>query len=295
METILVTGGSGYIGSHIVTALLSANYKVIIVDHDEPHYSLKNIIYYMMDITDMEQLKRVFKHKIDKIIHLAAVKSVPESVADPLKYYWHNVVGSINIIKLMQQHQVKQILFSSTAVVYEPGFNVKENDLLNPTSPYGDSKLIIERLLEKLNIGIVFRYFNVIGNLPGFADTGPNVMGQIVKALHGAPFHLTGTDYDTPDGTGIRDYVHVMDIAAAHLKCLNLSGHHVYNLGTNQGTSVLQLINTMEQVSGRKINVIKSPRRDGDCAVITCSADKIKPLWKAQHDVMNMCQDVWNN
>src|SRR5258708_6996658 len=261
---ILITGGLGYLGSHIcVELLLNTTFNIIVVDNlsnsdiktCEKIYKITNktIKFYNVDIKDFDGLNFVFNvHKIDKVIHLAALKSVNESVNNPLTYYDNNVNGTINLLKVMKLYNVNFLVFSSSATVYKPSDDMlKEEDDLQPCNPYGHTKLMIEQILKDmkdLNC-VILRYFNPIGNHSSgiLIDIhGENLIPHICKSIiNNTPLNIYGNDYNTIDGTGIRDYIHVCDLAKAHTAVLNCCCKHIYNLGTGKGTSVLQLINEM--------------------------------------------------
>lgn len=306
MKTILLTGGLGYIGSHICVELLNSNYSVVVVDklinsnisivEDIKTITGKDIIFYNADINDKIRLDNIFSgHKIDYVIHLAALKSVPESVNEPLKYYYNNVTGTLTLLSIMKKYGVNNIIFSSSAAVYKPcDYSLNEECELGPINPYGNTKWINEQILKDVGMDtVVLRYFNPIGNHSSgllFNKYGSNVMPKIGEALiNNATFNICGNDYNTNDGTCIRDYVHVVDIAKGHLAALRApSGYHVYNLGTGVGTSVLQLVNKM----GVNYKIVN--RREGDAAISLCDPTKIyKELgWKTTLTLDDMCKDT---
>jgi UDP-glucose 4-epimerase len=310
---ILVTGGLGYIGSHIcIDLLLHTPHNVIVIDNINnanistvdkiQQFTNKPITFVQGDIRNTTLLNNVFKtYPIDKVIHLAALKNVKESVENPLLYYDNNVSGTINLLQAMQQFKVNSIIFSSSSMVYKAGNNLKEDDELLPVNPYGHSKLITEQILKTLNINcVILRYFKPIGHYKGFADLhGANLVPQICQhVLNNTPLYIYGDNYDTLDHSCYRDYVHVIDVARAHVAVLSLSNHHVYNIGTGLGTSVFQLINAMEHASGKTIQYTITDRRPGDVDYLACNIDKIKndigwePLY---NNILDICQDIVKN
>ena len=311
---ILLTGGNGYIGSHIIVELLSnTNHDIIVVDnlsHSDvtvPHkiYKLtkKYVTFYNIDLRD-EKLKTVFeKHNITHVIHLAGLKSVGESNTNPLSYYDHNVAGTINLLKIMKEYKVNTIIFSSSATVYQNATHLlHEQSILAPSNPYGHTKLVVELLLSDLCKDpefncVILRYFNPIGNHPSgslMELKGDNIIPKLSDSLiNNTTFKIYG-QYDTPDTSAIRDYIHVVDLARGHIAVLEQKGYHVYNLGSGKGTSVLQLLNTMEKISGHKINYEYGERRLGDLGSVVCDPSKIKKElgWETIYDLQTMCQDI---
>ncbi|MEQ3659071.1 MAG: UDP-glucose 4-epimerase GalE [Glaciecola sp.] len=327
MKSILVTGGTGYIGSHTVLQLLDANFEVIILDNfsNSSDESLKRVEkltgkqakLYEGDIRDSDLLNTIFtSHKIDGVIHFAGLKAVGESVEKPLMYYENNVYGTLNLCKAMAEHGVKNIVFSSSATVYGDPVVLPLNENLPtgmPTNPYGQSKLMVELMLKDLykadsewNI-VLLRYFNPAGAHPsGLIGEDPNgipnnLMPFITQVATGKREFLSvfGDDYDTPDGTGVRDYIHVDDLANGHLKALNKlsdkAGLVTYNLGTGQGYSVLEMVTNFEKASGQKVPYKITPRRSGDVAA--CYADPKLAAeelgWTANKGLKEMCEDSW--
>lgn len=323
---ILVTGGAGYIGSHTTIELLDANYEVIIVDNfsnSRPividrikEISGKEVKFYEIDLTDKESLELVFKeNKIDAVIHFAALKAVGESVKKPLEYYNNNIVSTLVLFDLMKKYNVRKFVFSSSATVYgnPEKCPILEDSALSATNPYGRTKLMIEDVLRDICFAdktidvAILRYFNPIGaHKSGLIGEEPNgipnnIMPYITKVAVGQlPYiNVFGDDYDTLDGTGIRDYIHVLDLAEGHVKALEKLNEHpglvTYNLGTGNGYSVLQLINAFSNASKRKIPYIIADRRPGDVA--KCYADSSKAEkelgWKAKYGIDEMCQDSW--
>jgi len=326
MMQVLVTGGAGYIGSHTCIALLEAGYDVVVVDNlsNASKESLKrveqitrkSIVFYQADLRNRNDLERIFSsHKITSVIHFAGLKAVGESVKEPLRYYENNVCGTIVLCEVMAAHGCRSIVFSSSATVYgDPSIvPISENASLSPTNPYGRSKLMVEEILRDLHISdhrwrvILLRYFNPVGAHPsGLIGEDPNgipnnLMPFIAQTAVGKRERLSifGNDYDTHDGTGVRDYIHVMDLAEGHLKALEAIGKHedllCVNLGTGEGYSVLDMLKTFERVLGRKIPYTFAPRRSGDIAI--CYADPAlaeKILgWKAKRGIDEMCEDTW--
>ncbi|MFC4700085.1 UDP-glucose 4-epimerase GalE [Glaciecola siphonariae] len=327
MKTILVTGGSGYIGSHTVLQLLEADYKVVVLDNFSNSSSeslsrvaklcAKSPIIVEGDIRDSDCLNAVFEtYHIDSVIHFAGLKAVGESVAKPALYYENNVYGTLNLCKVMAQHNVKNLVFSSSATVYGDPVELPLHEALptgTPTNPYGMSKLMVELMLtdfykadEAWNI-VLLRYFNPVGAHPsGQIGEDPNgipnnLMPFITQVATGKREYLSvfGDDYDTPDGTGVRDYIHVEDLADGHLKALhkidNNAGLFVCNLGTGQGYSVLEMVSAFEKASGKKVHYQITERRPGDVA--SCYANPAlaaKELgWQAQRGLAQMCEDSW--
>lgn len=323
---ILVTGGAGFIGSHTVVELLENDEEIIIVDNfcnssPEVLEKIKQITnkgfkFYKVDLLDEENLEKVFKENdIESVIHFAALKAVGESVAKPLEYYYNNVTGTVVLLKLMQKHNCKRIVFSSSATVYgnPVSLPIKEDFQLSTTNPYGSTKLMMEQVLQDVCVAdkdfsvAILRYFNPIGahesGLIGEVPNGipNNIMPYILKVANGEYEVLTvyGNDYNTPDGTGIRDYIHVVDLAKGHLKALDKirteKGAKIYNLGTGNGYSVLDLVTNFEKVNGVKVNYKIGPRRPGDIAA--CYADPTKAKeelgWEAEKGIEEMCKDAW--
>lgn len=324
---ILVTGGAGYIGSHTVIELLGKGYEVVIVDnfynsHPEvleriKELSGKDFKFYEIDLLDKNALKKVFEeNKIDSVIHFAGYKAVGESVEKPLMYYHNNLTSTFILCEVMKEYGVKNIVFSSSATVY--GLSnispLKENLPLSTTNPYGTTKLFIEQILRDLYISdkdwsiALLRYFNPIGaHISGRIGENPNgipnnLMPFITQVAVGKREKLSvfGNDYDTIDGTGVRDYIHVVDLAKGHIKALerhmDFKGVEAYNLGTGKGVSVLELVSTFEKVNGVKIPYTISDRRPGDIATCFADASKAKKElgWEAEKTIEDMCKDSWN-
>ena len=326
--SILVTGGAGYIGSHTVVELLERDEELVIVDNfvnskPEALNRIKKITgkdfkFYEVDILDKEGLEKVFKeNNIESVIHFAGLKAVGESVEKPIEYYHNNITGTLVLLKLMKKYNCKKIVFSSSATVYgDPEIVPITEDCKTggTTNPYGTSKLFIERILQDTSIAdsefsvALLRYFNPIGaHSSGLIGEDPNdipnnLMPYITGVASGKLEILSvfGNDYPTKDGTGVRDYIHVVDLAKGHLKALdkirNESGVQIYNLGTGNGYSVLDLVETFEKVNKIEVKRKIAPRRPGDIAV--CFADptkaKIELGWVAEKGIEDMCKDAWN-
>lgn len=321
---ILVTGGLGYIGSHTVVELCENGYEVLIIDNlsnskIEVLDKLETITgqklkFYLGDVCDKELLQKIFKEeKIDGVIHFAGYKAVGESVLKPLKYYRNNLDSTITLLEVMDEYQVYNLVFSSSATVYgnPKTLPIKEDFPLSTTNPYGTTKLFIEHILSDLCIAndkwnvTILRYFNPIGaHKSGLIGEDPNdipnnLMPYIVKvANHELPqLSIFGDDYNTVDGTGVRDYIHVCDLAHGHVLALSkMNGLNYYNLGTGKGTSVLELVNTFEKVNNILVNKKIVERRPGD--IDACFADTEKALkelgFKTNYNVEDMCRDAYN-
>lgn len=326
-RTILVTGGLGYIGSHTVVELQKNNYKVVVIDNlsnsikevAERIVSITNqpIQLHIADINDYSSLEALFEQeKIDGVIHFAAHKAVGESVQEPFKYYKNNIDGMINLQKLMQRYQVKTIVFSSSCTVYGDTRHspIDETHPVTETvSPYGTTKLVCELILKDLCKysgfkGIILRYFNPVGAHPsariGELPLGvpDNLVPYITQTAAGIREKLTvfGNDYNTPDGTNIRDYIHVVDLADAHVKALDYAftmdqDYEIFNLGTGKGYSVLEVIKAFEKVSGKNLPYVIGARRTGDVEQIWANAAKAEKLlkWTHQHDLYDMMDSAW--
>ena len=323
---ILVTGGAGYIGSHTCVELLNAGYEIIVVDNliNSSEKALervreitgKKLTFYKADLLDKEALDNIFKKEnIDSVIHFAGLKAVGESVSMPLKYYHNNITGTITLCEVMQKYGVKDIVFSSSATVYgnPETVPIREDFPLSATNPYGRTKLIIENLLKDLYVSdnswniVMLRYFNPIGaHKSGKIGEDPknipnNLVPYITQVAIGKLEYLGvfGNDYDTLDGTGVRDYIHVTDLAIGHLKALEKlkekPGVLIYNLGTGKGYSVLEMVKNFEKVSGRTIKYKILPRRPGDIAICFADPSKAKQElgWEATRDIDEMCEDAW--
>ena len=325
--SILVTGGAGYIGSHTAVELLDTGENIIILDNfsnSSPEVldkikqiTKKDFKFYKIDLLDENALDKVFEeNNIDEVIHFAGLKAVGESVEKPIEYYNNNITGTLNLLKVMKKYNCKKIVFSSSATVYgnPKTLPIKEDFPLSTTNPYGATKLMIEQILQDVNVAdkdfrvAILRYFNPIGahksGLIGEVPNGipNNIMPYIVRVAVGKYNELTvfGKDYDTEDGTGVRDYIHVVDLAKGHLSALKKirenSGVQIYNLGTGRGYSVLELVKTFEKVNNVKVNYKIGDRRPGDIA--SCFADVNKATtgmnWVATKGLEEMCKDSWN-
>lgn len=327
MSTVLVTGGAGFIGSHTSVELLNAGYDIIILDNfvNSKPESLKRIKeltgkdfkFYQADIRDEEAMTKVFaENKIDAVIHFAGLKSVPQSVKEPLNYYDNNIAGTVCLCRVMDKAGCKKLVFSSSATVYgskNPSPLREDMPTGGTTNPYGTTKYFIEQILQDLCVsdsewGVsILRYFNPIGaHKSGRIGEDPNgipgnLMPYITQVAIGKLECLIvcGNDYPTPDGTGVRDYIHVVDLALGHIKALDrllkVKGCEVYNLGTGKGYSVLDVVKAFEKASGIKINYRIAPRRAGDVACCYADATKAKEVlgWQAKYDIDDMCADSW--
>lgn len=326
--SILVTGGAGYIGSHTVVELQNAGYEVVVVDNlvNSSREALKRVekitgkpvTFYEADINDKEALEKIFaQEKIESCIHFAGLKAVGESVAKPLEYYMNNISGSLVLFDVMRNHGVKNIIFSSSATVYgDPAFVpiTEECPKGQITNPYGQTKGMLEQILTDIQKAdpewnvILLRYFNPIGaHESGTIGENPNgipnnLMPYITQVAVGKLkcLGVFGNDYDTPDGTGVRDYIHVMDLAEGHVKALkkfdDKPAVYIYNLGTGHGYSVLDVIHAFSKAVGKEIPYVIKPRRAGDIA--TCYSDatkaKVELGWEAKRNLDDMCRDAWN-
>jgi UDP-glucose 4-epimerase len=321
---ILVTGGAGYIGSHTCVELLNNNHSVIIADNlcnskidtinKIKQITNKDFLFYQVDVTDEQAVESIFSsYQIDGVIHFAGLKAVGESVEKPLEYYYNNILSTIILSKACIKYNVNKFVFSSSATVY--GENkvpfIETMVLLPTTNPYGETKAISERILmdvAKVNKNFsvsLLRYFNPVGahesGLIGESPSGipNNLMPYVTQVAKGKleKLRVFGNDYNTVDGTGVRDYIHVMDLAEGHVAAIEklTEGVHIYNLGTGQGTSVLQLIHAFEEVNNIKVPYEIVGRRPGDIA--SCYADASKAErelgWKAKRGIKEMCRDAW--
>ncbi len=325
--SILVTGGAGFIGSHTVVELLESGEDIVIVDNfsnSSPdilekikEITHKDFKFYEVDLLDEENLEKVFmENNIESVIHFAGLKSVGESLEKPIEYYHNNITGTLILLKVMRKYNCQKLVFSSSATVYgDPAsLPIKEDFPLSTKNPYGNTKLMIERILQDICAAnkdfcvAILRYFNPIGahksGLIGEVPNGipNNIMPYILKVANGEYETLTvfGNDYDTPDGTGVRDYIHVVDLARGHLKALDKirqeKGVKIYNLGTGKGYSVLDLITNFEKVNNVKVNYKIGARRTGD--IVSSYADPTKAKeelgWVAEYGIEDMCKDAWN-
>ncbi len=325
---VLVTGGTGYIGSHTVLELLNAGFEVVVVDNlsNSSEESLnrveqitsKKALFYNADIRDDVALEKVFaKENPEAVIHFAGLKAVGESVEIPMKYYDNNIGGTLTLLHVMKKFGCKNIVFSSSATVYGKPERVpiKEDFPTSATNPYGRTKLMIEQILEDVYVSdqdwniVLLRYFNPIGaHESGLIGEDPagipnNLLPYVAKVAVGKleKVNVFGNDYDTPDGTGVRDYIHVVDLALGHIKALEKIekehiGLKVYNLGTGNGYSVLEIIEAFGKAASKDIPYVIGPRRAGD--IDTCYADSSLAFeelgWKATRDLKKMCEDSWN-
>ena len=325
--TIFVTGGAGYIGSHTILKLLESGYDVIAADNfsnSKPEVierikelSARSFQFYEMDIQRITQLDKVFlENKIDCVIHFAGLKAVGESVTMPLEYYSNNLTSTIAVCKVMKKHDVSKIIFSSSATVYNQTAKMpltEDSPTGGCTNPYGWTKFMCEQILtdaaganEGWSVALL-RYFNPIGaHESGKIGEDPqgspnNIMPFLAQTAAGKFPHVSiyGDDYDTPDGTGIRDYIHVSDLASGHISAIDYidknKGVSIFNLGTGKGVSVLELIRTFEQATEIRINTKIAPRRAGDLSISYAATDKAKKLlgWEAEKTLMDACADTW--
>lgn len=327
---VLVTGGTGYIGSHTVVELLNNNMDVVVIDdfsNSKPEVleNIKKITgkdfkFYEVNYLDREKLEKVFEENpdIDNVINFAGFKAVGESVKKPLEYYINNVSGALVLLDTMKKYNVKKFVFSSSATVYgekNPIPYIETMETGKATNPYGTTKLFIEQILQDLYKSdnswdiCILRYFNPIGaHESGLIGEEPqgipnNLMPYIVRVASGKLKELSifGDDYDTPDGTGVRDYIHVVDLAKGHVKAIEKlnkegSGIYIYNLGTGKGYSVLDIVKTFEKVTGQKVPYKIVERRTGDLAMFYANSKKAQEElgWKAEKTLEDMCKDSWN-
>ena len=325
MQTILVTGGCGYIGSHTVLELLNKNYQVVVVDNFSnssfeglrrvQKITGKEVIFYEADVRDREAMEKIFAaHKFNAVIHFAAFKAVGESCKLPLKYYENNISGTVTLLQVMEKYNVKKIIFSSSATVYgDPEkLPLDETCRLSTTNPYGSTKLMMENIMQDVqkadpawNI-ILLRYFNPVGaHESGLIGEDPkgipnNLMPYVAQVASGKleRINVFGNDYDTPDGTGVRDYIHVVDLALGHIAAIencNQAGVHIYNLGTGRGYSVLDMIHAFEKACEKTLPYQICARRDGDIAACYACPDKAKKelKWEAKFGIEEMCASQW--
>lgn len=325
---ILVTGGTGYIGSHTVVELLNNDYEVVIIDNlsnskrevvDKiKEITSKDVVFYEGDVCDKSLLEKIFNdNKIEAVIHFAGYKAVGESVKVPLKYYRNNIDSTLTLCEVMNEYNVKNIVFSSSATVYgtPKSLPIKEDfDVNHATNPYGETKIIIERILNDLYVSdnswniALLRYFNPIGaHSSGLIGENPNdipnnLMPYIVKVATRELKELSvfGNDYDTIDGTGVRDYIHVVDLAQGHIKALKWvldnNGIDAFNLGTGNGYSVLELVNAFKKYNKVDVPYKIVGRRDGDIASCYANASKAKEVldWSCKKDIVDMVKDSYN-
>ena len=325
---ILVTGGAGYIGSHIIVELIAAGHSVVAVDNlcNSSEKVLQRIeeitgtpfAFYKADIRDKKTIDIILaSNPIDVCIHCAGLKAVGESVSKPQEYYDNNITGVLNLTAVLRKHNIKNVIFSSSATVYgEPKIIpiTEECPKGHCTNPYGWTKWMTEQILTDIHTAdsswniVLLRYFNpigahssgLIGEKP--AGTPNNLMPYITQVAIGErdKLHIFGNDYDTPDGTGVRDYIHVVDLARGHVRALEAikrnCGVVVYNLGTGKGYSVLEIVRTFEKINNVKIPYVMEPRRPGDVAVCYSNPQKAERElgWKAEYGIEKMCSDSWN-
>ena len=327
MNTILVTGGAGYIGTHTIVELLLANYQVVVFDNlsNSNRIALnrveeltgKRLHFVEGDLLNLTELESVFrKFEFDCVLHFAGLKAVSESICKPISYYANNVQGTLNLISIMQKYNTKKLVFSSSATVYGmPSTNPLTEDMPVgvPTNPYGTSKLMIEKILEDLYAAdscwdiIILRYFNPVGaHISGMLGEDPagmpnNLMPLITQTAVKKKPEITvfGDDYDTPDGSCIRDYIHVVDLAKGHLaaivRCETSMGLVTVNLGTGKGISVFEMISCFSRVNAVKVPFTVGIKRAGDVPVCIAGVDKAMHVlgWKAKLDLDSMCRDSW--
>ncbi len=325
--TVLVTGGAGYIGSHTVVELLNAGHDVVVIDNlcNSSREAIerikkitgKELMFYENDVRDRAALELIFTaFDIDWVIHFAGLKAVGESVGKPVEYYDNNLVSTLVLIETMQKFGVKKIVFSSSATVYgDPAeLPLRETSKMNPaTNPYGATKVMQENILKDLFTSdnewtvALLRYFNPVGaHESGLIGEDPkgipnNLMPYVAQVASGKlkEIGVFGNDYPTPDGTGVRDYIHVVDLAKGHvsaLEKLQKAGVYVYNLGTGKGYSVLDMVKAFSKACGKELPYVIKPRRAGDIATCYASAEKAERElgWKAEYDLEKMCLDQWN-
>ncbi|MBR6085593.1 MAG: UDP-glucose 4-epimerase GalE [Spirochaetales bacterium] len=326
-RTILVTGGTGFIGSHTCVELIEAGYEVVVVDnlvnsHEKSLDRVREItgkrpLFFNADVCDEQALDEVFsKNKVDSVIHFAGLKAVGESVAKPLEYFRNNLDASMTLCKVMKKHGVGNLVFSSSATVYS-GDNemplTEQSRTGNCTNPYGWTKYMGEQIFKALCVAdpelsiVLLRYFNPVGaHESGLIGEDPqgipnNLMPYVSQVAIGRRELLTvfGDDYDTPDGTGVRDYIHVVDLARAHVLAVRYAEDHkgceVFNIGTGRGSSVLEIVHAFEKACGKKIPYVIGPRRPGDLATVYADTTKAKNVlgFTAEYDLERMCEDAW--
>ena len=326
MMSILVTGGAGYIGSHTCIEMQNAGYDVVVIDNldNSSKESLKRaekitgkrIKFYEEDVRDKDALRKIFKeNKIEAVIHFAGLKAVGESVREPIMYYDNNLISTLSLLEVMNEFSVKKIVFSSSATVYGVATEMPlvEGMPLGAINPYGRTKYFIEEILRDLYVAdkdwsiALLRYFNPIGaHKSGIIGEDPkgipnNLMPYISQVAVGKleKLHVFGNDYNTVDGTGVRDYIHVVDLACGHVKAIDWAldnkGCEAFNLGTGNGTSVLQLRDAFVKVTGVEVPYVIDPRRPGDPDEVYADASKAKEVlgWTAKFGVEEMCEDTW--
>lgn len=322
---VLVTGGTGFIGSHTIVELLNDGREIVALDNfsnSKPvvldrvrEITGKDLKFYEADLLDYESIDKIFKeNEIDSVIHFAGLKAVGESVQMPIHYYHNNLTGTLLLCRAMQKYGVKRIVFSSSATVYgkPESVPIREDFPLSTTNPYGETKLMIERILKDIYVSdpewsiSILRYFNPIGaHASGRIGEDPkgipnNLLPYVTQVASGKREYLSvfGNDYNTHDGTGVRDYIHVVDLALAHLKALDraekVTGVEHFNIGTGNGYSVLDIVKAYEKATGMKVPYVIAPRRPGD--IDECYADPTKAYnllgWKAKYNIEDMCRDA---
>ncbi len=323
---ILITGGAGYIGSHTLVKILELNYEVCVIDNfinssiDNLNrvktITGKEFLSFKLDIRNYSQIKKIFNQFMpDVVIHFAGLKSVRESVLNPLQYYENNVYGTLQLLKAMNEAKCKKIIFSSSATVYDQRNDLpfKESGNLLPSNPYGQTKLFSERIItdwvkkDKSFSAVLLRYFNPVGAhesaLIGENPRGVpnNLVPYISQVADGKleKISVFGNTYNTPDGTGLRDYIHISDLVLGHLASLEFvnknKGLETFNLGNGKAISVLEMINTFKKISGVSIPYTFAPKRDGDIAISYADIKKAKNIlgWTAKKNIINMCEDAW--
>ena len=323
---ILVTGGAGFIGSHTCVELLNSGYEVAIIDNfcnSSPdvldkirEITKKDFKFYEADLLDREKVEKIFEENtIDAVIHFAGLKAVGESVEKPMEYYHNNIGSTLILTETMAKYGCKKIVFSSSATVYgnPKTVPIKEDFPLHTTNPYGSTKLMIENILTDIHTAdnewssALLRYFNPIGaHKSGLIGENPNgipnnLVPYISQVAVGIRDHLNvfGDDYDTPDGTGVRDYIHVVDLALGHIKAVekisDTTGVKIYNLGTGKGYSVLEVLHAYEKACGKTLKYEIAPRRSGDIAMCYADTEKSKTElgWTAERGIDEMCEDSW--
>ncbi len=329
---IFVTGGAGYIGSHTCVELLNEGYEIVVVDNlynscteavkRVEEITGKKVTFYEADLLDPDAISAIFdKHQIDSVIHFAGYKAVGESVEKPIEYYHNNITGTLMLCDVMRKHNVKNLVFSSSATVYGDPERLpitEDTKTGGVTNPYGQTKFMIEQILTDICVSdpewkvILLRYFNPIGaHISGKIGEDPNgipnnLVPYVAQVAVGKleKIHVFGDDYDTVDGTGVRDYIHVVDLAKGHVKAIEKidamtksgeAGVNVYNLGTGNGSSVLQVIHAYEKACGKKLPYVVDERRPGDIAACYADASKAERElhWKAEKNMEDMCADSW--
>ena len=324
---VLITGGAGFIGTHTCVELLNAGEEIVVFDNfanskmsaveNVKKITGKDFPFYEADMLDRDAMEKIFsEHKIDEVIHFAGLKAVGESVEKPMEYYHNNITGTLILTETMRKFGCKKIVFSSSATVYgsPKSLPIMEDFPLSTTNPYGSTKLMIEQILRDIYVSdkewsiALLRYFNPTGaHESGLIGEDPNgipnnLMPRLIKVATGKMEAMTvyGNDYPTKDGTGVRDYIHVVDLAQGHLAAINWVRAHnecdAFNLGTGTGYSVLDLIHALEAASGKTLAITYTPRRAGDIAACYADPTKAKTIlgWEAKLGVEKMCEDAWN-